>query len=98
MQTYQQQQKKKKKKKKKKNRKKKKRRTNQFLYFQSFLKISKGSFVIKKVHLLLRMIFFTRCVKSVRIPSFSSPYFPAFGLNAGKYGPEKIIIRTIFTQ
>ena len=72
--------------------------TNQFLYFQSFLKISKGSFVIKKVHLLLRMIFFTRCVKSVRIPSFSSLYFPAFGLNAGKYGPEKIIIRTIFTQ
>ena len=72
--------------------------TNQFLYFQSFLKISKGSFVIKKVHLLLRMTFFTRCVESVRIPSFSSPYFPAFGLNAGKYGPEKIIIRTIFTQ
>ena len=38
------------------------------------------------------------CVKSVRIRSYSGPYFPAFGLNteylsvfsqnAGKYGPE----------
>ena len=45
------------------------------------------------------------CVKSVRIRSFSGPYFPAFGLNteryqvflcihpnAGKYGPEKLQI------
>ena len=39
------------------------------------------------------------CVKSVRIWSFSGPYFPGFGLNtgrhgvsmnAGKYGPEKL--------
>ena len=28
------------------------------------------------------------CVKSVRIRSFSSPYFPLFGLNAGKCIPE----------
>ena len=27
-------------------------------------------------------------VKSVRIRSFSGPYFPVFGLNAVKYGPE----------
>ena len=54
------------------------------------------------------------CVKSVRIRSFSGAYFPAFGLirrdspynlylsvlsaNAGKYGPEKLRIRTLFTQ
>ena len=44
-------------------------------------------------------------VKSVRIRSFSGPYFPAFGLNfpvfspnAGKYGPGKLRIRTLFTQ
>ena len=51
------------------------------------------------------------CLKSVRILSFSGPYFPTFGLkterygvsllfspNAGKYGPEKLRIRTLFTQ
>ena len=31
---------------------------------------------------------FNHCVKSVRIQSFSGPYFPAFGLNTRKYGPE----------
>ena len=36
------------------------------------------------------------CVKSVRIRSFSGPYFP--GKNAGKYGTEKLRIRTLFTQ
>ena len=58
------------------------------------------------------------CLKSVRILSFSGPYFLAFGLNterysvslrdslylsvfspnAGKYRPEKVRIRTLFTQ
>ena len=51
------------------------------------------------------------CVKSVRIWSFSGPYFSAFGLNAeiyslfslnaGKYGREiaqKLRIRTLFTH
>ena len=41
------------------------------------------------------------CVKSVRNRSFSGPYFPAFGLNtenAGKCGPAKLRIRTLFTQ
>ena len=51
-------------------------------------------------------------VKSVLIRSFSGPYFPAFGLdtgicspylfllspNAGKYGPEKFQIQTLFTH
>ena len=48
-----------------------------------------------------------RCVKSVRIRSFSGPYFPAFELNSPylsvlipntqKYGPEKLQIRTPLT-
>ena len=29
---------------------------------------------------------------------FSSPYFPVFSPNAGKYGPEKLRIWTLFTQ
>ena len=44
-------------------------------------------------------------MKSVRIQSYSGPYFPAFGLNlsvfssnTGKYGPEKLRIQTLFTQ
>ena len=50
-------------------------------------------------------------VKRVRMRSFSSPYFPALGLNTetygvshliqsgcGKYGPEKLRIRTYFTR
>ena len=47
-------------------------------------------------------------VKSIRIRSFSGPYFPALGLNAerysvfspnaGKYGPEKLRIWRLFTQ
>ena len=44
-------------------------------------------------------------VKSVLIRSFSGPYFPPLRLNterlspnAGKYGPEKLQIRTHFTQ
>ena len=48
------------------------------------------------------------CVKIVLIWSYSDLYFPTFGLNAelcgvfsqnaGKYGPEKLRIRTLFTQ
>ena len=38
------------------------------------------------------------CVKIVRIMIFSGPYFPAFSPNAGKYGLEKLGIRTLFTQ
>ena len=50
-------------------------------------------------------------LKNVRLQSFSCQYFPAFGLNAviyfinivfspnaGKYGPEKLRMRTLFTQ
>ena len=35
-------------------------------------------------------------VKSIRIWSFPGPYFPAFGLNTGKYGPEKLRKWTLF--
>ena len=48
------------------------------------------------------------CVKSVRIRSFYSPYFPAYGLNTerygvslrieGKYGTEKLRLQILFTQ
>ena len=48
------------------------------------------------------------CVKSIRIWSFSGPYFPAFrmstercgvlSLHVGKYRPEKLRIRTHFTE
>ena len=41
---------------------------------------------------------FGHCVKSVRIWSFSGLYFAAFGLNTERYGPEKLRIRTLFTQ
>ena len=37
------------------------------------------------------------CVKSVRIRSYSGPYFPAFGLNTERYGVKmrnKIISKT----
>ena len=32
----------------------------------------------------VREVKFLHCVKSVRIRSYSGPYFPAFGLNTGK--------------
>ena len=51
----------------------------------------------------------SHCVKCVRIRSFPGLYFPEFGLNtarhedlsvfslnAGKYGPKKLRIRTLF--
>ena len=37
-------------------------------------------------------------MKSVRIRSFSGSYFPAFGLNTEKSGPEKLQMQTLFTQ
>ena len=48
------------------------------------------------------------CVEIVLIRSYSDPFFPKFGLNAklygvfsqnaGKYGPEKLRMRTLFMQ
>ena len=38
------------------------------------------------------------CTKSIQMQSFSGPYFPAFELNSGKYGPEKLHIWTLFAQ
>ena len=34
---------------------------------------------------------YPHCVKSVRIRSFSGPYFPAFGLNTERYGVSLLI-------
>ena len=36
------------------------------------------------------------CVKSVKIQFFSGPYFLAFGLNTGKYVPEKTLYLDVF--
>ena len=43
-------------------------------------------------------VFKDHCVKSAKYGVFSGPYFPVFSPNAGKYGPEKIRIWTLFTQ
>ena len=38
-----------------------------------------------------------QCVKSVQIQSFfSGQYFPVFGMNTGKYGPEKTLYLDTF--
>ena len=43
--------------------------------------------LINNILITITVIFFnTHCVKSVRIWSYSGPYFPAFGLNTGRYG------------
>ena len=44
------------------------------------------------------MIRGAHCVKIVCIRSFSGPYFSALKLNIERYGVEKLIIRTLFTQ
>ena len=41
---------------------------------------------------------YKHCAKRVLISSFSGPYFLAFELKTVKYGPEKLWIRTLFTQ
>ena len=60
---------------------------------------------------MIQSIFYFLSLKSVRIWSFSDPYFPTFELNkkrygvshrifspnAGKYGPKKLRIQTLFT-
>ena len=66
-----------------------------------FKTISKCSFEISKAASWY-------CMKSVRIRSFSGPYFPTFGLNteylsifspnAWKHRPEKLRIQVLFTQ
>ena len=33
--------------------------------------------------------FLTHCVSYAKYGVYSGPYFPTFGLNTGKYGPEK---------
>ena len=36
------------------------------------------------------------CAKSVQIRAFCGLYFPVFGLNTGKYGPEKTLYLDTF--
>ena len=62
-------------------------------YFKCFL------IPIIFVDTLFRTIFRTQTVWKVpKYGVFSGPYFPVFGLNTGKYGPEKLRIWTLFTQ
>ena len=47
----------------------------------------------------MRNLLGNHCVKDVRIRSFSGLYFTIFELNSpnpGKYGPEKLRIRTFY--
>ena len=67
------------------------------IYSASLLK-SPSSCTKKKANYPKNISTRRHCGKSVRIPSFSSPYFPAFSLNTGKYGLEKLQIRTLFLQ
>ena len=46
----------------------------------------------RKIHGLTK----SYCVKTAQIQSFPGPYFPAFGLNTGKYEPEKTPYLDIF--
>ena len=68
--------------------------------------MSQQSYQIVLIHFLLMLLFISNgkdckekknnAFKVVRIWSFCGLYFPAFGLNTGKYRPEKLRIRTIF--
>ena len=59
--------------------------------FDAMLKIQKPHFVFSSNNCnndnnnLIRKPINIHCVKSVRIRSFSGPYFPAFGLNTERY-------------
>ena len=68
--------------------------------FRTYSNNSKGAFCektaanyfCKELHLILNYVLNTplsiqniHCVKGVRIRSFSSPHFPAFGLNTERY-------------
>ena len=54
--------------------------------------------LIMYIHLYEHLINDNHCVKRIRIQRFSRPYLPVFSSNEGKYGREKLRIRTLFTQ
>ena len=82
--------------------------TNINLFFIQWKRLTcsgeiKNTKMIKNI--LERKVFYSfsevlewHCVKSIRIRSFSGPYFLVFSPNARKYGTKKLRIRTIFTQ
>ena len=51
-----------------------------------------------KIKVFGRLLLASHCVKSVRIRNYSGPYLSVFSSNAGKYGPELLRIRTLFTH
>ena len=54
--------------------------------FPIFLLILISCSFINLLRIKARFINFSHCLKSVLIRSYSGPYFPAFGLNAERYG------------
>ena len=55
----------------------------------------------RKSDLMFNLCVILHGVKSARISNFSGSYFPVFGLNTenvGKYGAEKLLIRTLLRQ
>ena len=70
-----------------------------FLTFTS-LKNSPGRLVLPNIVEFMFWPLLITCqrLKSVCIQSYSGPYFPAFGLNTKKYGPERLRIWTCFTH
>ena len=72
--------------------------TENILFINSFLTILSQKFFLTIVNYLKCFAWkracpisleLQHCVKGVQIRSFSSPYFPVFSPNTGKYGPEK---------
>ena len=55
-------------------------------YFYYFIFIPNFYFIL----VLMKYMWREHCVKSIQIRVISGPYFPIFGLNTGKYGPEII--------
>ena len=71
----------------------------------NLLKVSLNWNFIISIKVIIIIHHHIHYVKSVRIQSFSGPwirrdaeYLSVFSLNAGKYGPEKLQIQTLFTQ
>ena len=58
--------------------------------FVSFLQKNNSKFKFSS-NIIAKYIGNIHCMKSVGIRSFSGPYFPAFGLNTGRYG---VFLRT----
>ena len=59
--------------------------SNKLFLWREFL-LSEFDWTESILMAIILFFFQNHCMKSVRIQSFSDPYFPAFGLNTEKYG------------